>query len=289
MSVFKQASYLGAIVVGLGFAATASAAPVYFTDNFSKFTPAQVASSVDRYPMGEKQGDGSAVLKVASTDANLTLVATGGQQWGGARVFTTPSDLFLGKGFDTLLNVSGSSVGTKNSFSSAYVDGGYVYHTVFTANQPAPAVPALDTAMNWPGGAMMDIYLRQSALGARDGLKIYLSADGYIARYEGATESYKGTIGVQSTLAPLFVAPSGFDLKVIDTGTDVSLFVNDVNIGSFSSSFGNTNAGYIQTGTAGYVGTKYGIIEVTAVPEPGMIALVGVMGLMLARRRASAV
>lgn len=259
-----------------GLSTFASAAPQYFTETF-------ISGTVGSYPLGTKTG----TPLTASTSSNLTISTTGGQPYGSARIYAdndlggtgkVPAvKMFPSLTSNTFLNINGAMIGTKNGFAESYAAGGYDLNFQFTAKNALPTDGiAKDNPFEFGSTSVyMEVQLRESATGARDGIQLYFHSTGVEvldwANGQKTNIKYYGSVGFNTT--------DVFDVKIRDTGTTITVFVNGQEKLNIDRSANNTNAGYIDLGTPAYSGVKYASISVTAVPEPASLSVVSGMGL----------
>lgn len=231
-----------------------AAVNVYFSENFNSYTV------------------GSTGAALASTN----LVATGGHgASGGVKVFddfggsgTTPSTTMFGDG-ERFLNVNRDLVATTNAFNGGYV---ITSNVSFIDGWQSPLGNATFDASSTTSIIALQVMLRMSSSTAYDGLVLRFTVGGTVTLYSSNGSAGTGftTLGSISGFPNLNNSP--VSLKIVDTGSDISIYANNSIIGTFSSiSYGASNAGYLALGQSGqYLGTKFNDISVSAIsiPEP---------------------
>lgn len=236
------------IVASASLAVPAQAAAIAFTETFDSYSPGTIFSS-------------SELVKVAGPGTPKVYEDHGGSG-------TTPS-ILLFPGIDApvhFLNLNNVKIGTTQGYGEAYQTLGVActLDLVASLQNADPANPFAITS-----NGFIEIHLRENTQTSANGLILRAYATGGISVWEGSvsTANLKATYsnsGINSN------AP--FGLSLVDNGSSIAININGSLFKTYSSTYGNTNAGYITLGNSSYEGIKIDTLSI-AVPEPASMAL----------------
>ena len=263
-----------------------------FVETFEGYTPGSYLYGAAWYDGWGNKASNPNTTPPFYTDAHFAPLPVGltNPWYGTARVFedyggtgTTPSVPLFGGTGSSFLNLINASVGVNESYAPTV---GYAINFYGSMRDADPANP-FDSSTTG-AGMNFELNIRQTAVGARDGLSIRFYNGGTLTVWEGIP-SAPSQIYTTSSSGIGNINP--FSLEVIDDGEIINFIINGTPLlpSGLATTYGAANAGYISFGTAysGYNAVKFDTIGITAVPEPTTAAAVGLAlaGLTIRRRR----